>query len=289
MPNQSLESIIKESLEGFPQNSKYIMEIPVFNPENGFPFLEGNLKEQQGACAEYFAQIFTPQNSAGALNSLNCTQKLLPDIIGLRFNIKSKNEIKKAINTLKEVLPYITLPLMIRGCGDDEIDRELLPELVKNLDREAIISSANENTYKSIIPYTKDKHYVVLKSPIDINLTKELNILSSDLGQPLEKIIIDTDIGGLGYGFEYGYSIIEKIKQEALKDKYLSMPIISFAGEEALKTKEAKSEDFSKSWGNLAERKIFLEITATSAVRAAGANLIAVNHPQTLKTLKGLK
>ena len=77
MPNQSLESIIKESLEGFPQNSKYIMEIPVFNPENGFPFLEGNLKEQQGACAEYFAQIFTPQNSAGALNSLNCTQKLL--------------------------------------------------------------------------------------------------------------------------------------------------------------------------------------------------------------------
>lgn len=289
MPDKSLGSIIKESLEGFPQNSKYIMEIPVFNPENGFPFLEGILEEKEGACAEYFAQIFTPQNSAGALNSLNCTQKLLPDIIGLRFNIKSKNEIKKAINTLKEVLPYITLPLMIRGCGDDEIDRELLPELVKNLDREAIISSANENTYKSIIPYTKDKHYVVLKSPIDINLTKELNILSSDLGQPLEKIIIDTDIGGLGYGFEYGYSIIEKIKQEALKDKYLSMPIISFAGEEALKTKEAKSEDFSKSWGNLAERKIFLEITATSAVRAAGANLIAVNHPQTLKTLKGLK
>ena len=289
MPDKSLGSIIKESLEGFPQNSKYILEIPVFNSENGFPFLEGILEEKEGACAEYFAQIFTPQNSAGALNSLNCTQKLLPDIIGLRFNIKSKNEIKKAINTLKEVLPYITLPLMIRGCGDDEIDRELLPELVKNLDREAIISSANENTYKSIIPYTKDKHYVVLKSPIDINLTKELNILSSDLGQPLEKIIIDTDIGGLGYGFEYGYSIIEKIKQEALKDKYLSMPIISFAGEEALKTKEAKSEDFSKSWGNLAERKIFLEITATSAVRAAGANLIAVNHPQTLKTLKGLK
>ena len=67
------------------------------------------------------------------------------------------------------------------------------------------------------------------------------------------------------------------------------MPIISFAGEEALKTKESKSEDFSNSWGNLAERRIFLEITAASAVRAAGANLIAINHPQTLQTLKGLK
>ena len=67
------------------------------------------------------------------------------------------------------------------------------------------------------------------------------------------------------------------------------MPVISFAGEEALKTKEAKSEDFSKSWGQLKERKILLEITAASAVRAAGANLIAVNLPETLITLKGLR
>lgn len=289
MPDKSLESIIKESLEGFPQNSKYIMEIPVFNSENGFPFLEGIFEEDKGACAEKLAQNTLSCTSAGASKIINYAQNLSPDIIGLRFNIKSKNEISKAINTLKELLPHINLPLMIRGCGDDEFDSELLPKLIENLDREAIIASANENTYKSIIPYTKDDHYVVLKTPIDINLTKELNILSSELGQPMEKIIIDTDIGGLGYGFEYGYSIIEKIKQEASKDKYLNMPIISFAGEEALKTKESKSEDFSNSWGNLAERRIFLEITAASAVRAAGANLIAVNLPQTLQTLKGLK
>lgn len=289
MPDKSLGSIIKESLEGFPQNSKYILEIPVFNSENGFPFLEGILEEKEGACAENFAQINAPKNGAGAANIIDYAQKLSPDIIGLRFNIKSKNEIPNAVNTLKEVLPHINLPLMLRGCGDDEIDQELLPKLAENLDREAIISSANENTYKSIIPYTKDKHYVVLKTPIDINLTKELNILSSELGQPLEKIITDTDIGGLGYGFEYGYSIIEKIKQEASKDKYLNMLILSFAGEEALKTKEAKSEDFSKSWGDLKDRRIFLEITAASAVRAAGANLIAVNLPKTLETLKGLK
>ena len=67
------------------------------------------------------------------------------------------------------------------------------------------------------------------------------------------------------------------------------MPIVSFAGEEALKTKEAKSEDFSKSRGPLKERRILLEITAANAIRAAGANLIVLNQPEALKTLKGIK
>ena len=284
---KNLESLIEDSKKGFPLNSKYILELPIFNPENGFPFLR---EYKQGACAENPKPQTAVSASAGAAHlALEVVQKYSPDILGLKFNVESKNEISKALKFLDEISPQIPLPLMIRGNGNDEIDRELLPELAKAVSQTSIIASANENTYKDIIPYTKERHYVVLKSPIDINLAKELNILSSELGQPLDKIIIDTDIGGLGYGFEYGYSIIEKIKQEAQKDKYLDMPVISFAGEEALKTKEAKSEDFSKSWGKLKERKILLEITAASAVRAAGANLIAVNLPETFITLKGMK
>lgn len=284
---KNLESLIEDSKKGFPLNSKYILELPIFNPENGFPFLR---EYKQCACAENPKPQPAVSESAGAAHlALEIVQKYSPDILGLKFNVESRNEISKALKILDEISPQIPLPLMIRGSGNDEIDRELLPELAKAVSQTSIIASANENTYKDIIPYTKERHYVVLKSPIDINLAKELNILSSELGQPLDKIIIDTDIGGLGYGFEYGYSIIEKIKQEAQKDKYLDMPVISFAGEEALKTKEAKSEDFSKSWGQLKERKILLEITAASAVRAAGANLIAVNLPETLRTLKGLR
>ena len=284
---KNLESLIEDSKKGFPLNSKYILELPIFNPENGFPFLR---EYKQCACAENPKPQTAVSESAGAAHlALEIVQKYSPDILGLKFNVESRNEISKALKILDEISPQIPLPLMIRGSGNDEIDRELLPELAKAVSQTSIIASANENTYKDIIPYTKERHYVVLKSPIDINLAKELNILSSELGQPLDKIIIDTDIGGLGYGFEYGYSIIEKIKQEAQKDKYLDMPVISFAGEEALKTKEAKSEDFSKSWGQLKERKILLEITAASAVRAAGANLIAVNLPETFITLKGLR
>lgn len=306
-----LETLIAHSRKGFPQKSLYILELPIFNPENGFPFIEGfcasdkvsdvakvpnegDIKEGARAinCSgeEEFQRARALQNLRTTL--IKAAQSLEPDILCLRFNIESTADIEKAVEILEETLPQIELPLMLRGSGDDEIDRKLLPELSDCAEAhgiECIISSANENTYKEIIPHTKGQHFVVLRSPIDINLAKEINILSSDLGQPLERIIIDTDIGGLGYGFEYGYSIIEKIRQEGANDKFLEMPVISFACEEALKTKEAKSDRFSRAWGDLKTRSIMFETAAASAIRAAGANLIVINHPETLKTMKGLK
>ena len=264
------ETLITNCTKGFPLHSLYILELPIFNPENGFPFIKS---------------VYGTSNRE---ELIDIAQKTNCDILSLKFNIENSNEIFEATELLKTLLKKITKPLMIRGTNDDKLDKILLPELIKILDRECIISCATENNYKDIIPHTTNKHLVVLKSPIDINLAKELNILSNDLGQSLDKIIIDTDIGGLGYGFEYGYSIIEKIRLEGANDKFLTMPIISFAGEEALKTKEGKSQTLTKSWGEYNERILMLEVTAASAIRAAGANLIVINHPQTLKTMKGL-
>lgn len=212
------------------------------------------------------------------------------DIIGLKFNIDDVDKVSDACRLLKELLPKINKPLMIRGVNNDGIDSVLLPELVKVLDRVAIIAFADENTYKSIVPETsKGGHILVLRSPIDINLAKELNILSSDLGQPLDKILIDTDIGGLGYGLEYGYSIMEKVKLEGLNgDDYLNMPLISFVTEESLKTKEAKSDTYSTSWGNLDERAKMFEVSSASAVVAAGANVVVLNNPDSVRIMKGL-
>lgn len=268
--NSKLETLIALCKEGFPIKSLYILELPIFNPENGFPFI----KDIYGTIEREVLLAIAQQTDC--------------DVLSLKFNIDKAEDVQNAVNLLKNLQGKITKPLMIRGTNDDKLDKILLPELIKNLDRECIISCATENNYKEIIPHTAGKHFIVLKSPIDINLAKELNILSNDLGQALNKIIIDTDIGGLGYGFEYGYSIIEKIRLEGSNDKFLTMPIISFAGEEALKTKEAKSKNLSTAWGNYKDRILMLEITATSAIRASGANLIVINHPETLKAMKGL-
>lgn len=215
------------------------------------------------------------------------------DILALKFNIPEENldeNIKKAQELLKKLLPEIKKPLLVRGVNNKSIDVKLLPALMEILDREVIIAFADENTYKEIVPsVVKGGHILAIRTPIDINLAKEMNILTSDMGLSLDKILIDTDMGGLGYGLEYGYSIMERIKLAALEgDKMLNMPLIAFAGEEALKAKEAKSDTFDKNFGDFKLRSQMYEITTASAVIAAGANLIVLEHLESVKVLKEL-
>lgn len=214
-------------------------------------------------------------------------------ILALKFNIPEDNldeNIEKAKALLTELLPDIKKPLLVRGINNKSVDVKLLPALMEILDREVIIAFADENTYKEIVPpVVKGGHILAIRTPIDINLAKEMNILTSDMGLSLDKILIDTDMGGLGYGLEYGYSIMERIKLAAFEgDKMLNMPLIAFAGEEALKAKEAKSDTFDKNFGDFKERSIMFEITTASAVIAAGANLIVLEHPDSIKTLKNV-
>ncbi|MFA7658970.1 MAG: hypothetical protein WCY19_06020 [Candidatus Gastranaerophilaceae bacterium] len=236
----------------------------------------------------------TPPNLyPSPLALINIAQATDCDILALKFNLPEDGldeNIKRAKALLCELLPHIKKPLLVRGANNKSVDIKLLPALMEVLDREVIIAFADENTYKEIVPsVVKGGHILAIRTPIDINLAKEMNILTSDMGLSLDKILIDTDMGGLGYGLEYGYSIMERIKLAAFEgDKMLNMPLIAFAGEEALRAKETKSDTFSKSFGDFKERSIMYEITTASAVIAAGANLIVLEHPESVKVLKGL-
>src|SRR5574344_12667 len=212
------------------------------------------------------------------------------DILALKFNVEDdfQENIEKSKEILKSLLPIIKKPLMVIGSGNKAIDVKLLPEIIDVLDRECIISYIEENTYKEILPkIVNGGHIAVIRTPIDINLAKEMNILSSDMGLDLNRILIDTDMGGLGYGLEYGYSIMERIKLAAFDgDDMLNMPLIAFVGEEALKTKETKSDNFDENYGDFKLRSKMFEITTASAVIAAGANLIVVQNPESIEILK---
>lgn len=234
-----------------------------------------------------FAQIINIKNPKELPSDLRISPYC--DILGFRF-LKYNSEfetdkiLKQVQNDIKKDLPFLFI-----GTGDDETDKILLPEIAKNIKKSSIVANINEKTYKDIIPsIIAGGHYAVLKTPIDINLAKELNILSVDMGLSPEKIIMNTDIGGLGYGYEYGYSIMEKVKLEAKKDKYLNFPLFSDASYESLKTKEAKSDDFSNSWGELSVRTKMIELSACSGAIAAGADIITVSNPDNIKILKGL-
>ena len=89
---------------------------------------------------------------------------------------------------------------------------------------------------------------------MDVNLSKQLNILIHDMGLPMERIIADPTTGALGYGMEYGYSVMERLRLAALQgDGMTQQPLIVTPGEEAWRAEEARTgEGVPVTWGDWA-------------------------------------
>ncbi len=180
----------------------------------------------------------------------------------------------------KKVAEAINIPLIIYGSGDDKKDAEVLPEVAEvchgmNL----LIGPVQKENYEIVGKALLDHgHNATALSPLDINLLKELNV---KLGKffPAEKIVIDPEAAALGYGMEYSYSLMERVKQIGIitKDNMTMMPIIADLGGECWKTKQAKE---NKKQGLLWEG-----ITALSLL-LAGANIIVLRHPETLRLIR---
>jgi len=133
-----------------------------------------------------------------------------------------------------------------------------------------------------------NKHTLIANSPLDINICKQLNILINEMGMPLDKIIIDPSIGGLGYGIEYAYSIGERGRIGSLQgDKMLALPTMGTVGHEAWKTKEAQaSSDEYPGWGEQEERGILWEAVTASTLLQSGLDILVMRHPEAVKLVK---
>ena len=215
------------------------------------------------------------------------------DIISIKFNLTEDN-VEKSIENVKcflKEIPNITQkPVILRGANNSVVDKKLLPILSENVPQEVILAFAEEDSYENIVQSViKHNHILVLRTPIDINIAKELNILTIDKGLNPERILIDPDMGGLGYGLDYGFSIIEKIRQAAFDgDNMLNMPIIAFIGEETYRAKEAKSDTFSAQWGDYSQRASMWEISGATAMISAGADIVVLWNLDSVQALKGV-
>jgi acetyl-CoA decarbonylase/synthase complex subunit delta len=119
-------------------------------------------------------------------------------------------------------------------------------------------------------------------------LAKQLNILISDMGIPLDRIIMDPTTGALGYGIEYGYSAMERLRQAALQgDSMTQLPMLVTPGFEAWKTKEAKvNVGVPEAWGDWMQRSIHWETITAISLLEAGADIIVLRHPESIKRVK---
>ena len=180
----------------------------------------------------------------------------------------------------KKVAEAIDIPLIIYGSGDDKKDAEVLPKVAEACDgMNLLIGPVQKENYEILGKALLDHgHNASALSPLDINLLKELNV---KLGKffPAEKIVIDPEAAALGYGMEYSFSLMERVKQIGIitKDNMTMMPIIADIGGECWKTKQAKED---KEQGLLWEG-----ITALSLL-LAGANIIVLRNPEALKLIR---
>ncbi len=196
-----------------------------------------------------------------------------------------------AADVAKKVAEAINVPLIVWGVSSDEKNTEVLKAVAESCaGMNVVLGPLTEGNYKQVgaqaIAY---KHVVAANSPIDINLAKQLNILLENLGVPSDKILVDPTTGSVGYGMEYCYSIMERIRQAALtqNDDKLQYPIISNVAEEVWKTKEAKlPTETDPKLGEAGIRGINLEAITALSVLQAGADILILRHPKTLEHIR---
>lgn len=188
---------------------------------------------------------------------------------------------------VKDVLAAVGVPLIVVGCDDDEKNNEVIAAIAESAAGEnLLLGLAEQDNYKSIAAAAMvHKHTVIARSPLDINICKQLNILINEMGLPLNKIVIDPMIGGLGFGIEYAYSIMERARLGALaNDKMLSMPMICTVGYESNRCKEANAtaEEFP-GWGDLQDRGVLWEAITASAMLQVGASILVMRNPSAVR------
>ena len=214
------------------------------------------------------------------------------DLICIKFDgihpDKAAKDASHAIKVTKDVLKAVGVPLVLWGCGNDEKDNQIMPKVSEAAKgQNCLIGTVTEDNYKSLTAIAlADNHHLITEAPLDINIAKQVNILVSDMGFPLEKIVTFQATGALGYGMEYSYSIQERQRLAALTgDKMMAMPVICDVGYEAWRVKEAKLADVP-GWGDVNDRGPIWEAVTAICLLQAGADIIRMRHPKAVAIVK---
>ncbi len=276
--------------------------------ENALPFLsfEGEMPnrpviayEVQDTVPEEWPETVKSQYKDVSDNTVNwaqyCQNELKAQAIALRLLSthpdRENRSPEDAAKMVKEILSAINVPLIILGSNHVEKDASVLVAAAEAASGYAcIIGKAQEGNYKTIVAAAlAHNHKLIAMSELDINLAKQLNILITQMGFDKEKLMTDPMCSALGYGLEYTYSVMERIRIAALlqNDATMQPPIVGDVGIYVWKIKEvsAKESDIPE-WGLLEDRGIAWEAVTATAMIIAGTNLLIMRHPKAIETVR---
>jgi len=196
-----------------------------------------------------------------------------------------------AAATVKKVGEAIDVPLIVWGCASPQKDEDVLKKVAEECQNVKLtVGPVEDKNHKGIGAAAMGYgHTIISSSPIDVNLAKQVNILLENLGMPMDKIIVDPTTGGLGYGMEYSYSVMERLRMAALSqgDDKLQFPIINNLGNEVWKCKEAKQPvDEAPILGDPERRGILMEAVGAVSYLMAGSDILIMRHPESVRMVK---
>lgn len=198
-----------------------------------------------------------------------------------------------AAKVVKDVLSSVDVPLIILGSNHTEKDSQVLVACAEAAkDKNCVIGKAQEANYKTIAAAAMaNNHKLIAMSELDINLSKQLNILITQMGFDKERLITDPMSSALGYGLEYTYSVMERIRLAALtqNDTTMQQPMLADVGMYVWKVKETQaSEADLPLWGDLHKRSVLWEAMTAASFMVTGAEILIMRHPEAIKATEKL-
>jgi acetyl-CoA decarbonylase/synthase complex subunit delta len=213
------------------------------------------------------------------------------DLIGTHRE-RGDSSPEQAEANVKAVLDAVDVPLIVKGPGGGTKQNDVLSRVAESCQGQGLVlHSASQEDYKTLAAVSVAYgHVLVAESPIDLNIAKQMNILLSDVNVDLNRVLIDPLTGALGYGLEYAYSVMERMRLAALGgDQMLNPPVICTLGDEVWRVKEVKvPPDVEPLWGDMRVRGIHWEVATALSLIEAGASVLTLRHPESLRRLRSI-
>ena len=264
----------------FPNDPVIAIEIQDRRPNDWSPLLA----EAWGNAMDDPADWAKAAEAAGA--SLIALQLSLTDATG------QPTTAQQARDAVRKVLGATGLPLIVLGPGQVDVDNELLVAVAEEAAGERLmLGVCEEKNYRTIVASAlAHGQMVIARTAMDVNLAKQLNILISDMGLPPDRVLMDPTSAGVGYGMEYGYSVMERLRLAALQgDSMTQLPMIVTVGYEAWRQKESKvGEGVPEAWGEWKERAINWETLTAAALVESAADIVVLRHPESVRRIRAM-
>ncbi|MDR1472652.1 MAG: CO dehydrogenase/CO-methylating acetyl-CoA synthase complex subunit beta [Synergistaceae bacterium] len=203
---------------------------------------------------------------------------------------KGDKSADEAVKLVGSILQAVDVPLIITGHSNYDKHNEVLKAVAQTFAGENLLLNwVEQDNYKTLAGAAMAYgHSLVAQSPIDVNIAKQMVILLTNMDFPKDRIVVDPTTSALGYGVEYTYSVMERIRVTALDgEPMLCAPMVVSTGVETSKIKEAKAPEADfPAWGKVEDRIAALEFVAAQSYLYAGADLLIMYHPEAAVQIK---